>query len=412
MIFPTHIYSAKAAKDYYAQHLAPGDYYAGRDLAEMPGVWQGLGAQRLGLSGEVRPEDYFRLCDNHDPRTGGQLTVRSKDARRVLTDFTFDAPKSVTLAFELGGPDGKGDKRILDAMRDSVRETMAEMEGDAMTRVRRKGGNTDRVTGNMVWSEHFHRTTRPVEGEPDPQLHCHGTVFNATFDGVENRWKAIQLGNIFRDKGYYQAAFHARLASKLKTLGYGIEKDSRSFRLAGIEKTTADKFSRRTGVIEAEAERLGIADAKGRGELGRKTRERKAKAPRSMEELKSRWDSRLTAEERRALRALEGITGDAPIRPEKAKAYALEHAFQNASAVSDKRLREVALTYAVGSVTPEAVADMRHHREVIAEVRDGQVMATTKAMLNDERAMLEFALRGQRRFRPVIDILRVPRLRR
>jgi hypothetical protein len=54
-------------------------------------------------------------------------------------------------------------------------------------------------------------------------------VFNATFDSVEGRWKAIQLGEIFRDKGYYQAAFHARLALKLSEMGYGIKKDGNSF---------------------------------------------------------------------------------------------------------------------------------------------------------------------------------------
>jgi len=42
------------------------------------------------------------LCDNRTPETGEQLTPRMKADRRVLYDFTFDAPKSVTLAHELG----------------------------------------------------------------------------------------------------------------------------------------------------------------------------------------------------------------------------------------------------------------------------------------------------------------------
>src|SRR5579872_1741451 len=152
---------------------------------------------------------------------------------------------------------------------------MAEIELNAQTRVRKKGEDSDRTTGNMVWAEHVHRTTRPIEGSPDPQLHIHATVFNATFDAAENRWKAIQLGDVVRDKVYYQAAFHARLASKLKDLGYGIEKDGKSFRIAGITKETADKFSRRTAIIEAEAERLGINDEKTKAQLGRRTREKK-----------------------------------------------------------------------------------------------------------------------------------------
>ena len=74
-----------------------------------------------------------------------------------------------------------------------------------------------------------------------------------------------------------------------------------------------------------------------------------------MPQLRTEWDSRLTAEERLALKTAGSgwASGDAPITPEQAKEYALEHSFQNASAVSEKRLKAEALTYAVGSVLPQ-----------------------------------------------------------
>jgi conjugative relaxase-like TrwC/TraI family protein len=147
MIFINHMKSAKAAKDYYTQHIAPGDgrYYTAENAAQVKGVWHGRGAEMLQLSGEVAQDDFFRLCDNLNPQTGEQLTPRTKDDRRVLTDLTFDAPKSVTLVSELGGDD-----RILDAFRQSVRETMAEIESSAQARVRKGGNDTDRTTGNMA----------------------------------------------------------------------------------------------------------------------------------------------------------------------------------------------------------------------------------------------------------------------
>jgi conjugative relaxase-like TrwC/TraI family protein len=406
MLFINHAPNMKAAKDYFTAHLSPGDYYS-KDAAEMRGEWHGRGAEMLHLSGEVSKEDFFRLCENTNPETGERLTPRMKDDRRVLTDFTFDVPKSVSLAYELGGADGKGDGRILAVMRESVRETMAEMESAAQGRVRKAGADTDRVTGNMIWAEHIHRTTRPVDGLPDPQLHCHATVFNATFDDAEGRWKAIQLGDIVRDKGYYQAAFHARLAGKLSELGYGVQKDGNSFRLAGIDRATVEKFSRRSAVIDAEAARLGIEDARAKGELGRRTREKKNKDRASMSELSAEWDSRLTPEERLAIRTAAGggARGDDAITPGQAKEYALEHSFQNASAVSEKRLKAEALTYAVGSIRPEDVADITQHPEVIAETRGGQVMTTTKSVLRDEVAMLQFAKDGQRKFRPFVTAL-------
>jgi len=226
----------------------------------MKGIWHGLAAERLGLSGEVKKDDVFELCENRDPSTGEQLTARTDKDRRVLTDFTFDSPKSVSLAYELGG-----DERILDAFRNSVRETMADIESETQTRVRKGGADENRATGNMAWAENIHRTTRPVDGVPDPQLHCHATVFNATWDGTENRWKAIQLGDVVRDKGYHQAAFHARFASKLKGLGYGIEKDGTSFALAGVSRDLVDRFSRRSAIINEEAQKRGITDADAKG---------------------------------------------------------------------------------------------------------------------------------------------------
>ena len=228
MLFITPSTNAAAAKDYYTRQLERSDYYL-RDGAEMPGQWHGLGAELLGLEGEVKREEYFALCDNLNPETRQSLTRNTQTTRRVLYDFTFDAPKSVSLAYEVGG-----DERVLEAFQSAVKDTMGEMEASMMARVRKDGADEDRVTANMVWAGFTHRTTRPLEdGVPDPQLHCHATVFNATYDAAENKWKAAQFSSLVRDKGYYQAAFHSRLAGNLADLGYGIERDGNSFSLAG-----------------------------------------------------------------------------------------------------------------------------------------------------------------------------------
>ncbi len=399
MIFVNHARNAAEAKDYFVRHLAPGDYYT-KDSAEMKGVWHGRGAERLGLAGDVKPEDFMRLCDNEHPVTGERLTARTRSDRRVLTDFTFDVPKSVTLAYELGG----GEK-VFDCVRDSVRETMADIERDAQTRVRKNGADTNRTTSNIIWAEHYHRTTRPVDGIVDCQLHCHATIFNATYCDFEKQWKAIQLGDIVRDKGFYQAAFHARLASKLVTLGYNIEKDGRSFRLAGIDRATVEKFSRRSALIDAEALRLGIDDVAAKSQLGRRTREAKSKEPVTMAELRAEWNARLTDDERSALaRSASGaFKGDDRISRFEAKEYALEHSFANASAVSERRLMAEALTYGVGSVLPKDVADIARHPDAIPVKHGGQQMLTTKPVLMSEIAMLQFALDGQRKCRPFVD---------
>jgi len=390
--------SAAAAKKYFGESLTRSDYYI--DGQEVAGGWHGKAAQRLGLSGEVQDRDYFALCDNLHPESGEKLTPRNKDNRRVGFDFTFSAPKSVSVLYELSK-----DERILDAFRASVDETMREIETEMKTRVRSKGADHDRVTGNMVWADFLHFTARPVDGIPDPHLHMHCYAFNVTWDEPEKRYKAGQFGDLKRDGSYWEAAFDARLAHRLNALGIATEKRDYSFEVAGTPQSLIDKNSRRRNEIEREAAQKGITDSQGKHTIGYYGREHKnndlGKA-----ELRKVWDERLTDEERSALAdAVHGrAIGDRAYTAEEAKEYALAHAFQNASAVSEKKLKAEALRYGVGSVLPESVADITQHPEVIAETRGGQVMTTTKTVLRDEIAMLQFAKDGQRRFRPLVGV--------
>src|ERR1700733_9875336 len=102
MLFINHTSNGQAAEEYFKAELAQADYYM-KDGQQISGEWYGLGAAALGVEGPVEREQFFSLCDNAHPITGEQLTARMRANRRVTYDFTFDAPKSVTLAFELGG---------------------------------------------------------------------------------------------------------------------------------------------------------------------------------------------------------------------------------------------------------------------------------------------------------------------
>src|ERR1700737_646927 len=102
-------------------------------------------------------------------------------------------------------------------------------------------------TGNMVYAAFVHTVSRPIDGIPDPHYHIHGYVFNATFDSVEERWKAGQFMNLKADAPFFEAAFNARLADKLLADGYGIRRD---FELASVSRELIEKFSKRTLEIE------------------------------------------------------------------------------------------------------------------------------------------------------------------
>jgi len=231
MIRITQQDSAKDAKRYYAT----ADYYS--EGQELVGQWGGRGAARLGLEGTVDQISFERLCDNLNPRTGEPLTVRTRADRTVGYDFTFSVPKSVSLLYALSG-----DEDILAAFRAAVAETMREMEAEMKTRVRRGRKDEDRTTGNMVWAEFIHTTSRPVDGRPDPQLHAHVFVFNTTWDQEEERWKAGQFRELKRDAPYFQAAFRVRLANRLQDLGFGVEPKRDDFEIAGIRPDVLKRF--------------------------------------------------------------------------------------------------------------------------------------------------------------------------
>lgn len=380
--------SAAGAKSYYSS----ADYYT--EGQELVGRWRGLGAERLGLSGPVRKDAWDTLCDNRDPRTGLPLTVRQKRERSVGYDFNFHVPKSVSLLYAL-----TEDERILNAFRESVDETMRAMESEMKTRVRRGGRNEDRTTGNMVWGEFIHLTSRPVGGVPDPHLHAHCFVHNATFDEAENRWKAGNFRFLKQDAPYFEAAFHSRLARRMAGLGMPVERTRTGWELSGLDKPTLDKFSRRTSLIEERARAKGIADPAEKSELGAKTRERKQQDL-TMDELRALWLARLDAGEQETVSSLASRVGsraiaEDPERAEAAAREALEHCFDRKSVVPERELLAQAMKRSVGKASVQTSEAAVRRRDLILAERGGRRMATTAEVLAEERRMIAFARAGR-----------------
>ena len=376
---------AQQAKSYYTTGLSREDYYG--EGQEIVGRWGGNAATRLGLSGQVGREAFHALTENIHPATGEKLTPRKDADRRVGYDVNFHCPKSLSLLHAL-----TGDQTILDAFQASYRATLQEMEQDMKTRVRKGGALEDRTTGNMVWAEFVHLTARPVDGRPDPHLHAHAFVQNATFDEVEGRWKAAQFGDIKRDAPYYEAAFHARLAKRVRELGYRTERTEKGWEVAGIPRSLIEKFSQRTTQIEEIARERGITDAKELDQLGAATRENKLPSL-TTGELKAEWESRLTPEDREALQVVareKGSLTRETITPREAMDWALAHSFERASVVSERRLLANALTRGVGSVgVREMLRELERPEIVRGKTKDGQTFCTTREVLTEERALID-----------------------
>jgi conjugative relaxase-like TrwC/TraI family protein len=386
--------SVAGAQSYYST----ADYYT--EGQELTGTWHGKGAERLGLNGNVRKEDWDALCDNLDPKSGDRLMPRNPKMRRVGYDFNFHVPKSVSVLYAL-----THDDRILDAFRDSVDATMEGIESEMQTRVRSQGRNEDRTTGNMTYGQFVHFTARPVDGVPDPHLHAHCFVFNTTFDSEENRWKAGQFAGLKRDSPYFEAVFHSYLARSMEELGLRTERTKTGWEIAGVPSTVIDKFSRRTAAIEAEAEEKGITDPELKGELGARTRERKAKNL-TMDELRTTWSGRLSADEQHALDTVGERTGSRAL-PEDEQATkeaihrAVEHVFERSAVVPERTLLAEALKQSVGKASPAEVLGRMNKEELIRRDRDGRTYVTSWNVLQEENAMLNFAREGRGSCRPL-----------
>lgn len=300
MLRPQVQHSLRNAREYFREHLRVGDYYM--EGQKIDGEWFGRGAETLGLHGKVDERAFLALCDGNDPRTGRLLTMRLNSVRqengrqmsnrRIFYDFTIGPPKSVSIVAFCQ------DERIVGLHNRAARLAMAELEKFTETRVRKAGQNSERATGNLVGAYFRHDTSR----ELDPHLHTHCVVMNATFDPLEQRWKALQTEGMYRAQKFVENYYFHELCKGLRTLGYEIENNARNFEIRGVPASMIERFSKRRHQIEAETERRISRDSfRGpieaiREQVAHDHRRRKIKDS-TAGRLRPSWMSQMSADE-------------------------------------------------------------------------------------------------------------------
>lgn len=385
--------SAAAAKRYFNECLQPGDYYVG-EHAEV-GRWGGAGAKELGLVGPVRKEQFEHLCDNELPDGSGRLTVRTKLGRRVGYDFNVHCPKSMSVLYAF-----TKDERLREAFDRAGDETMEQIEAAARTRVRVGGQQAERPSPNLLWAAFYHDTTRPVDGVPDPHIHTHYYVFNATLDPVEHRWKAIDVADVKRRGAFFEASFHSRLTELVTAAGYEVERRGQFWELKCVPESVIEKYSRRSDEINQYADEHGITDPKEKAELGAKTRRSKSET-RPWNEVVQNWEERLTADERKALMAAKDAPSPAPSALSRAAAakeavdYAISVSLERASVVSEDVVLEHAMRHSFGRANLQELRAQLNRPELVRREVDGVSQLTTAEVLREEQELLAFARDGR-----------------
>jgi conjugative relaxase-like TrwC/TraI family protein len=395
-------------KGYSVRHLEHNDYYAEGERAV--GQWCGRGAELLGLSGAVHGEDFEAVRQGLDPKSKEFLRVRKSADRaaadgtklaqgRSLYDFTISAPKSVSVMAILGE-----DRRLMDAHRTAVAEALHETEAFASSRIRQSGANTDRVTANLVLAVYHHDTSR----ELDPQIHTHAVAANLTFDGTEDRWKALQASDIYERRAYLSEVYRNALAREVRALGYEIDpRPNSGFEIKGLPNELLDKFSQRSRQRDRAIEEFVAENGRQPSNNEVAVLVRESRAAKLIEissiELTERQRSRLTATDERALSDSRSWISRRPQTEsaEPSLQYAKDHVFERVSVAEDHEILAEALRHGRGRIR---LADLKG--ELGVQMSDGRVLRNgteiaTRESLERERCMIAAVNLGIGSFEPL-----------
>lgn len=419
MLTPKVQYDLTNAKTYFAEHLSVGDYYT--EGQRVGGLWFGEGARSLGLTGQVTENAFLRVCDNQKPFADELITQRLKTTRkevsgdgkvqelanrRVFYDFTISPPKSVSILALIGQ-----DHRIIAAHDRATAKAMKELERFAGTRVRMGGRSEDRLTGNVVGAAFRHDTSRAL----DPHLHTHCIIFNATFDPVECRWKALQNREMYMARKFIENVYYHEIARDLRRFGYEIENTARGdFEIKGITSELCERFSKRHEeinektrlLLEHHPEKAEGNVAEIRANIARYERSRKIKDI-PLEELRRDWNSQLTPHEKRMFAKTGNSRTEAPLPEpifaiaEEALDWAESHLFERKSVIQEHELWQVALERMRGENL--SLADLRSATEGAEYLRnaDDPRRLTTAEVLERERDIVKQAKGGINEFDPL-----------
>lgn len=245
--------NAAQAADYYAHLAADDDYYANGEGA---GRWFGQGADALDLAGQpVKPDDFKNLLHGYSP-AGEPLANNAGPAHRAGWDFTFSAPKSLSVLQAVS--DEATRAAIQEAHKKAIEAALSKIESDLMTARQGKGGKGNSQGVRLVAGVFDHATSR----ELDPQLHSHAFIMNLVQD-ADGNWRSADPQCAFKWKMALGAYYRAELAHRLHQLGLKTERDGRSFAVSGVPAEVCKEFSRRSAQIEARAKELAAAGITG-----------------------------------------------------------------------------------------------------------------------------------------------------
>jgi Ti-type conjugative transfer relaxase TraA len=370
--------AASGLAQYYESLARVDDYYEGGK--EPPGYWLGEGARALGLHDEVREGELLRALQGYSPASGEPLARNAGDEHKPGWDCTFSCPKSVSTAWAVADPELR--TRIESAHREAVAYAVGYLEREAVaTRHGFLGEQREPVlaSGGIVAAAYGHSTSRAQ----DPQLHTHVIIANITpGDG-----RGIDLDT--RHKTAAGALYRSELAHGLREIGFAIERDGSSFRIAGIPERLVEQWSSRRAEIEAALQAKGLSSARAAEVAALDTRQAKEQLPR--EELFTRWqgEAREHGFAAEQVREISRLGRDAPV-PEMKPAVEISRDLTRESATFS-RVQAIR----AAAVEAQGVLSAREAEAFAARVMSGPEIVKLEAS-RDRSLEAEYLRHGER----------------
>ena len=342
--------SAGQAETYYEEKYSQDDYYT--EEHRVAGQWFGQGADALGLSGEVVPEDFRAILRGQRPDTAEVLVhnANGRIERRAGWDATFNAPKSVSIQALAGG-----EAALTDAHRLAVSRALTELEHYALSR--QKGGSEWVLTQNIVAARFDHIAARPAKGAddgygPDPHLHTHVVIANMT-RRPDGAWRGLDPVEIYRSQGFASAVYRSELAREALSLGYDIRVTGADGRweLEGYSREQVMAFSRRRRDIEQALAQNGLSGAAAAQNIAHQSR--LSKKPYDEGELREEWRMRARDYEIRFdnhSHTQAAVRVPTQTRIEEALRFAVAHSTEREAVIDRRALEATALQHARGAI--------------------------------------------------------------
>jgi len=281
VLTPAAVRSASGAAGYYAAD----NYYTDGQATEAS-LWVGQGADALGLEGPVTREAFEAVLAGKLPN-GDTVPAGANGTHRAGLDFTFSAPKSLSLLAYVGG-----DTRLFDVHMAAVKATIGWMETNlAETRVTKDGRQEVVASGNLLVALFQHDTSRAL----DPQAHIHAIIANAT-RAPDGSWRALHNEQLWTAYTVSASVYNATLRAGVERLGYATERVARhgQFEIAGIPRDVIELFSTRLAEIDAGMAAMTHRTPEARSAVTLSTRAAKpAEVDRDM--LRAEWGGKARA---------------------------------------------------------------------------------------------------------------------